>query len=138
MVQKLSALCVHVLQLAATSLVGHDAVLLLYYYCGADVTLIVHICREFREFCAKNMGASLVISTKEQQSSVIRFHADGVEGVEMHRRMSVQYRTSVVSQRIYCEMIERFKNAPTSVSHEEGAGRRSLTLLMQTRNESVT
>ena len=72
------------------------------------------------------MDASLVICTKDKQRAVIRFfYADGVEGVDLHGRMSVQYGNSVKSQRIFCETIKRFKNAHTSVKHEKGAGRRS-------------
>ena len=64
------------------------------------------------------------------------FYADGLEGVEMHRRMSVQYGSSVVSQRIFCEMIERLKNAHTSVKHDAGAGRRS-TYITDANTERV-
>jgi hypothetical protein len=39
----------------------------------------------------------------------------------MHRRMSVQYGNSVVSQQIVYKWIKRFKNGHTSVKHEEGA-----------------
>jgi hypothetical protein len=49
--------------------------------------------------------------------------AEGVLGVEMHRRISVQYGNSVVSQRMVCEWVERFKNGRTSIKHEEGARR---------------
>jgi hypothetical protein len=46
----------------------------------------------------------------------------------MHRRMSVQYGNSVVSQQIVCEWIERFKNGRTSVKHGEGTGRQSTSI----------
>jgi hypothetical protein len=49
--------------------------------------------------------------------------AEGVPGAEMHRRISVQYGNSVVSQRMVYEWIERFKNGRTSINHEEGARR---------------
>jgi hypothetical protein len=39
----------------------------------------------------------------------------------MHRRMSVQYGNSVVSQQIVYKWVKRFKNGCTSVKHEEGA-----------------
>jgi hypothetical protein len=54
--------------------------------------------------------------------------AEGVPGAEMHRRMSVQYGNSVVSQRIVCEWIERFKNGRTSVEHGEGTGCQSTSI----------
>ena len=47
--------------------------------------------------------------------------AEGVPGAEMHRRISVQYGNSVVSQWVVYEWIERFKNGRTSIKHEEGA-----------------
>jgi hypothetical protein len=51
--------------------------------------------------------------------------AEGVPGCKMHRMMSVQYGKRVVSQRIVCGWIERFKNGRTSVKHGEGTGRQS-------------
>jgi hypothetical protein len=50
--------------------------------------------------------------------------------------MSVQYGNSVVSQLIFCEMIESLKNARTSVKHEAGAGRRS-TYITDANRERV-
>jgi len=41
----------------------------------------------------------------------------------MHTTMSAQYGNSVMSQRIVCEWIERFKNGRTSIKHGEGTGR---------------
>ena len=46
----------------------------------------------------------------------------------MHRRMSVQYGKSVVSQQIVYECIKMFKNGCTSVKHEEGAGCQSISI----------
>ena len=40
----------------------------------------------------------------------------------------MQYENSVVSQRIICEFIERFKTVRSSVKHEEGAGRPSTSI----------
>jgi hypothetical protein len=86
------------------------------------VALIVHSCHEF---CVINLGGPLFICTKEQLRAVICFlRAEGVPGAEMHRRISVQYRNSVVSQWMVYEWIERFKNGCTSIKHEEGARRR--------------
>jgi hypothetical protein len=88
--------------------------LLVSYYYGADVTLIVDLCHEF---CFVNLDGSLFICTKEEQRAVIHFlWAEGVPGAEMCRRMSVQYGNSVVSQQVVCEWIERFKNGRTSIN----------------------
>jgi hypothetical protein len=93
--------------------------LLVSYCCGADFTLIVDLCHEF---CVTNLNSPLWICTKEEQRAVIRFLcAEGVPGAEMHRRISVQYENSVVSQRMFYEWIERFENGRTSIKHEEGA-----------------
>jgi hypothetical protein len=54
--------------------------------------------------------------------------AEGVKGAEMHRRMSVQYENSVMSQRIVCEWIERFKNGRTSMGKEPDANPRPLLI----------
>jgi hypothetical protein len=95
--------------------------LLVSYCCGADVTLIVDLCHEF---CVINLDDPLFVCTKEEQRAVVLFlWAEGVLGVEMHRRISVQYGNSVVSQRMVYEWIERFKNGRTSIKHEEGARR---------------
>jgi hypothetical protein len=42
--------------------------------------------------------------------------------------MSVQYGNSVMSQRIVCEWIERFKNGRTNVKRGEGTGRQSMSI----------
>jgi hypothetical protein len=82
--------------------------LLFSYCCGTDVTLIVDLCHEF---CVINLDGPLFICTKEEQRAVIRFlWAEGLPGAEMHRRISVQYGNSVVSQQMVYEWIERFKN----------------------------
>jgi hypothetical protein len=92
--------------------------LLVSYCCGADVTLEVDL---YHEFCVINLDGPLFISTKEEQRAVIFFlWAEGVLGVEMHRRISrisVQYGNSVVSQLMVYEWIERFKNGRTSIKH---------------------
>jgi hypothetical protein len=108
-----------------TLLVGHDAIHVVYvlvsYYCGTDVNLEVHSCHEF---CVINLDGPLFICTKEEQTTVISFlRAESVTGAEMHRRISMQYGNSVVSQRMVYEWIERFKNGRTSIKHEEGARR---------------
>ena len=54
--------------------------------------------------------------------------AEGVPGPKMHRMMSVQYKDSVLSQRIGCEWIEKFKNGRTNVKHGEGTGRQSTSI----------
>jgi hypothetical protein len=93
--------------------------LLASYCCGGDVTLEVHSCNEF---CVKNLDGLLFLCTKVEQRAVIRFlWAGSVPGAEMHRWISVQYGSSVMSQRMVYELIERFKNDCTSIKHEEGA-----------------
>jgi hypothetical protein len=100
--------------------------LLVSYYCGADVTLIVDLCHEF---CVMNLDSPLFLCTKEEQRAVNHFlWPDGVPGAKMHRRISVQYGNSVVSQRMVCEWIERFKNGHTSIKHEEGTNRPSTSI----------
>jgi len=76
-----------------------------------------------------NLDGPLFICTKEEQRAVIHcLWAEGVPGAKMHRRISVQYGNSVVSQRIVYEWIERFKNARTSIKHEEGTRRPSTSI----------
>jgi hypothetical protein len=83
--------------------------------------LEVDLCHEF---CVINLDDPLFICTKEEQRAVILFlWAEGVQGAEMHRRISVQYGNSVVLQRMVYEWIERFKNGRTSIKHEKGARR---------------
>ena len=53
----------------------------------------------------------------------------------MLRRMSLQYRNSVLSQWFVYEWIKRFKNGRTNINHEQETGH---PLLMQTQNEPVT
>jgi hypothetical protein len=65
---------------------------------------------------------------KRAESSDSFLWAEGVPGVEKHRRISVQYGNSVMLQRIVCEWIERFKNVRTSVKHGEGTGRQSTSI----------
>ena len=108
--------------------------LLVSYLCGADVTLVVDL---YHEFCVINLDGPLFICTKEEQRAVIRFlWAEGVPGAEMHRRISVQYGNSVVSQRMVYEWIERFKNGRTSIKHEEGV-RRPFTSITDVNTEWV-
>jgi hypothetical protein len=93
--------------------------LLGFYCCGSDVTLEVHCCHEF---CVINLDGPLFICTKEEQRSVICFlWAESLPGPEMHRRITVQYGNSVVSQRMVYEWIERFKNGRTNIKSVEGA-----------------
>jgi len=75
------------------------------------------------------MDTPLFICTKEEQRTVIQFlWAEIVTGAEMHRRMSVQYGDSVVSQQIVYEWIERLRNGHTCVKNEEGDGRPSMSI----------
>jgi hypothetical protein len=46
----------------------------------------------------------------------------------MHIMMSVQYENSVMSQQIFCEWIERFRNGCTIVKHGEGTGCQSTSI----------
>jgi hypothetical protein len=53
---------------------------------------------------------------------VIQFlWAEGVQGAKMHRRISVRYGNSVITQQIFYKWIERFENGRTRVKHGEGA-----------------
>jgi hypothetical protein len=70
----------------------------------------------------------LLCNKKKTEGSDRFLWAKGVKDAEMHRRMAVQYGNSVMSQRIVCEWIERFKNGRTSVKHGEGTGRQSTTI----------
>jgi hypothetical protein len=72
------------------------------------------------------LDGPIFICIKEEQRAVVLFlWAEGVPGAEMHRRISVQYGNSVVSQWMVYEWIDRFKNGRTSIKHEEGARRRA-------------
>jgi hypothetical protein len=55
--------------------------------------------------------------------------AEGVPAAEMHGMMSVQYGNSVMSQRIVCEWIERFKNGRTSIKSGEGTRHQSTFII---------
>jgi hypothetical protein len=94
--------------------------LLVSYCCGTDVTLEVHSCHEL---CAINLDGPLFICTKEEQRAVICcLWAEGVPGAKMHRRISVQYGNSVMSQRMVHEWIDILLciSAPgTSSAHKE-------------------
>jgi hypothetical protein len=69
-----------------------------------------------------------LICNKETEVSDPFLCAEGLSGAEMHKRMSVQYGNSVMSQRIVCEWIESFKNGRTSVKHGEGTGGQSTSI----------
>jgi len=72
---------------------------------------------------------SLFICTKEEPRALIHFlWAEGVPGAEMHRRISVQYGNSVMSQQMVYKWIERLKNGRTSIKHEEGASCPSVSI----------
>jgi hypothetical protein len=66
--------------------------------------------------------------TEEEQRTVIFLWAESVPYAKMLRRMSVQYRNSVLSQSSVCEWIERFKNGHTSINHEEETGHPSTSI----------
>ncbi|KDQ94897.1 hypothetical protein L798_06390, partial [Zootermopsis nevadensis] len=51
--------------------------------------------------------------------------SEGVPGADIYRRLCAQYAESVLSRRSVYELIEKFKESRTSVSHEEGARRPS-------------
>jgi len=70
------------------------------------------------------MNALLVICTKEQGRAVILFYTDGVEGRFAQKNVSAVWEQCRIAAD-FCEMIESFKNARTSVKYEEGAGRLS-------------
>jgi len=46
----------------------------------------------------------------------------------VHRRISVQYGNSVMSQQMDHEWMERFKNGRMSIKHEEVARRSSMSI----------
>jgi hypothetical protein len=73
--------------------------------------------------CHKHGQSAFNLHQNRAEGSVPFLWAEGVPGAEMHRRMSVQYGNSVMSQRIVCEWIERFRNVRTSVKYGEGTGR---------------
>lgn len=86
-----------------------------------------------------NMDAPVFIYTKEEQRAVSQFlWAEIVTGAKMHRRISVQYGDSVVSQQMAYEWIERLRNGRTSIKNEKEMDVHSCPLLMQTRNKSLT
>jgi hypothetical protein len=67
----------------------------------------------------------LICTKKRAEGSDPFLWAEDVPGAEMHRSMSMQYRNSVMLQRIVCKWIERFKNGRTSVKHGKGTGHQS-------------
>jgi hypothetical protein len=77
--------------------------------------------------CHKH-GHSAINLHKKTEGSDPFLWAEGLPGAEMHSRMSVQYWNSVMSQRIVCEWIERFKNGRKNVKHVEGTGRQSTSI----------
>jgi hypothetical protein len=74
------------------------------------------------------MDTAFNLHQKKTEGSDPFLWAEGVPGAEMHRRMSVQYGISVMSQRIVCEWIKRFKNGHTSIKHGEGTRRQSTSI----------
>jgi hypothetical protein len=76
------------------------------------------------------LDGPLFICTKEQQRAVICvLWAEGVPGAEMHRRISVQYGNSVVSQWKVYKWLERFRNGGTSIKHEDVSASGSFLML---------
>lgn len=59
----------------------------------------------------------------ERKAVTLFLWAKGLSGCEMHRRMSVQYRNSVVSKQSVYRW--SFKNGWISIKHKEGAGPRT-------------
>jgi hypothetical protein len=78
--------------------------------------------------CHKHGHSAFNLHQKTAEGSDPFLWAEGVPGDEMHRRKSVQYGNSVMSQQIVCEWIERFKKDRTSVKHGEGTGRQSTSV----------
>uniref|UniRef100_A0A7M4EMQ5 Mos1 transposase HTH domain-containing protein n=1 Tax=Crocodylus porosus TaxID=8502 RepID=A0A7M4EMQ5_CROPO len=70
------------------------------------------------------MATQLVVCTKEEQRSVIRFlWAEGVPPSEIHRRIVAQYGENCLAQRKVYEWVEKFKHGRTSVVDEPRTGR---------------
>jgi len=83
------------------------------------------------------MAAKLIICTKEEQRSVVRFLcAEGVPEIQIHLRMCAQYGNKILSRRIVYEWIEMFENGCTSVTDAERSGRPATATT--TRNEERT
>ena len=51
--------------------------------------------------------------------------SEGESGAKIHRRLLRQYGDSALSRRSVYEWIEKFKSGRTSMTHEDGAGRKS-------------
>ena len=72
------------------------------------------------------MNTPLAVCTKEEQRAVVRFFwSEGESGAKIHPRLLRQYGDSALSRRSVHEWIEKFESGRTSVTHEEGAGRKS-------------
>ena len=104
--------------------------LLLFYYFGAGVTLIVHFCHEF--FCHKHGHSQFHLHQRRAEGSDLFLWAEGVPGVEMHRMMSVQYGNSVMSQRIVCYGARGSKMVAQALSMGKEPDANSHPLLMHT------
>jgi len=63
------------------------------------------------------MAAPLAPCTKEEQRSVIRFlRSEGVNPIEIHRRMEVQYGNACLSLQQVYEWSRKFLNGVSSVT----------------------
>ena len=83
------------------------------------------------------MAVKLIICTKEEQRSVIRFlWAVGVPGAQIHLCICAQYGDKVLSRRIVYEWTEIFENSRTSVTDAERSG--CPVTATTTRNEERT
>jgi transposase len=72
------------------------------------------------------MEAPLSICTKEEMRGVIRFlFAEGVNPVEIIRRIQAQYGDNCLSRSKIYEWIDHYKKGRTSVCDEERSGRLS-------------
>jgi hypothetical protein len=102
--------------LGMTRYMWSTCLLLLWCTCDLDSWLMSW------GLCHKLGRSTFSFAPKRAEDSDLFFlWAEGVPGAEMHRRISVQYGNSVVSQQVVYEWIERFKNGCTSIKHEEGA-----------------
>ena len=69
------------------------------------------------------MAAPLSMCTKEEQRGVIPFlWSEGVQGAEIHRRLSAQYEDSALPRQSVYEWIEKFQHGQTSLKDEERVG----------------
>jgi hypothetical protein len=68
--------------------------------------------------CHKLARSLFIFITEEKRAVICFLWVEGVPGAEMHRRISVQFGNSVMSQRMVYKWIKKFKKGPTSIKHK--------------------